>query len=71
LRNRFPDQEIRPHERATRFITALQSTERSKLPGKKRDTLPEKFFQLFHFGIISFGRLIDAQTDRGVFVTLS
>jgi hypothetical protein len=32
------------------------------------DRLPERFFQLFHFGIISFGRLIDAQGDSRRFL---
>ena len=39
-----------------------------KVSGKKRDTLPEKFFQLFHFGIISFGRLIDGHGDSRRFL---
>ena len=48
---------------ATRFIAALRSAERSKFP-KKRDTLPERFFQPDYF----IRPVIDGQA---IFVRLS
>jgi hypothetical protein len=44
-----------------RDLSPHYDPQNGKLPGKKRDTFPERFSQLFHFGIISFGRQGDSR----------